>query len=162
VEKSSDDPWGTRILTEAEAKLVAQLLGTQEGRAAQDAQGYEDISYYVMRGNQRNIHSNAAMLYYCDFANQYGVYGADRYLLNPIKAKLGQDSIDSLAELHNGVLGVTKLYRARRNKTYDYITKTLGWDPGTCCPSQPAKHSRRKNIRPSRKSHQPYPYAIFP
>ena len=119
--------WNARVLTTDEATRFAAVLGSEAGRAVQDRTARSDISTYISHGKNLGVTAAAAMVYYCDIENQYGQYGADHYIVSPIKALTGKNTIDSLEEFHTNLLRVTSSYRARRIQTYNFC-RGLGWE----------------------------------
>ena len=117
--------WNARTLSSSEKTAVSNLLTTAEGIAAQDALATKDLLSYVNHGIAYGITADDAMVYYCDLENQYGQGGAAS-LVSKVKARTGKSTIDSLSELHNGILQATSAYRERRIYTYEYC-KSLDW-----------------------------------
>ncbi len=124
--------WSRRRLADAEARLVSNLLSSQDGRAAQDAMARQDILAYVSLCRSWGMQTDATAAYFAVIVNQFGSGGAASYLRH-IRETLGVDEtavFRDLTVLHQAVHD-TKSYGQRylsmRDKSYDYIV-SLGWD----------------------------------
>lgn len=134
--------WSRRRLADAEAQLVSNLLGSQDGRAAQDAMARQDILAYVSLCRSWGMQTDATAAYFAVIVNQFGAGGAASYLRH-IRETMGVDEnavFRDLTALHQAVHD-TKSYGQRylsmRDKSYAYIA-ALGWDL-TGAPSVPKK-----------------------
>ncbi len=76
VSADSSDGWSSRTLSGSEASAISDLLGTANGKAAQDALADSDVAVYINQGYSQGITNAAALVYYADIANQYGNGGA--------------------------------------------------------------------------------------
>lgn len=70
--------WQTRIMTAEEKEKLSKLLGTQQGREAQDAQAEADILLYVSNGVKLGIEDKQSLVYYADLENQGGAGASKR------------------------------------------------------------------------------------
>ena len=140
VVNTPDTGWGSRSVTTAEARVISQLLVTPEGVSTQDEQAYEDISGYIDRGYKLGIRTDAALMYYCDIENQYGVGNAS-VVIKRAKETAGVSGFNSLDQLHtalkNNTTSLIQNYFHRRTTTYNYIKYTLGWNTGVYVPDCP-------------------------
>lgn len=124
--------WSRRILTAAEAERISALLGSQDGRAAQDALARRDILAYVNQCRDWGMETDATAAYFAVIINQFGSGGAAAYLRH-IRATLGvgEDAVfRDLKALHQAVHDTRSYgqrYLAMRDKSYEYIA-SLGWD----------------------------------
>ncbi len=121
---SADNAWGSRILSQQEAVLIAELLSAEASHRIQDKLAKKDISAYLSHGRSSGLQDAAVLVYYCDLENQYG-YGGAGSLLSRIRGRLGK-SIDTLDELHSTLLQVTGNYHSRRIWVYNYCS-SLDW-----------------------------------
>ena len=125
------DGWKSRVLTSDEAARVKALIGSDVGRQCQDEYAWEWIHDQTVNGWKLGIRSEAALLYYCGIENQYGTGGA-KILIREVWEYLGLsegDTIDTLNELHNAVLGKGTNYPNSRKRVYNYIVNTLQISP---------------------------------
>lgn len=127
--------WNSRTLSKyasggypSEVAQIGAVLGTPEGVKIQIDQAQADILYSVTTGLNYGVRTDAALFYYCSIDNAYGSYGANKYVITPVKNYLGSDTINCLEDFHRAVLASTnKNYFSYRTATYNYI-KALGWN----------------------------------
>lgn len=103
--------WEGRVATYQEANVISILLATTESREVQDATAYTYISGYVRHGQSLGITEPRALVFFADFENQNGRYGAYSFY----------------TEVRNlyGTVNLSTLYRAssqnsRRTRTYNF------------------------------------------
>ncbi len=124
--------WSSRTLSASEAERVSALLGSQDGRAAQDALARRDILDYVSLCRGWGMATDATAAYFSVIVNQFGSGGAAEYL-GHIRATLGvgEDAVfRDLNVLHQAVHDTKSYgqrYLAMRDKSYEYIV-SLGWE----------------------------------
>lgn len=118
----SGSRWATRTLTSDEKKKVAALLGTENGKKAQDALIQQDVSGYLQVGQKHGITNPEALLYFSDLYNQ-----SPKQALKIVGSLDAQDrnDLDKLhaAAMRNSVMGD---YAGRRNDTYEASKKAVG------------------------------------
>lgn len=148
--------WNARTFSASEASKASILLGSSYGIEAQEELARKDILRQVGEAWDQGVRSEAAILYYCSMSNQYGPYGAAGKMPY-IRAAMGitsSQTINTLEEFHAGVIkaGQTNAsignYLAYRNKIYNFIKYTLGWDtnggsvgtPSTPTPAPTSKY----------------------
>ena len=69
--KTSKD-WGKRILTSSEKTEVQKILKTDVSKTIQDDLAISDITSYLNKGVSYGLVDANALIYFADFANQYG------------------------------------------------------------------------------------------
>ena len=123
---SKSTSWASRIVNAEEKALLSRLLGTPEGRQAQDEQALDDISGYLEHGREKGIISEGALIYFADVENQNGAGGSGR-IGNAAVAAAGSAKKVTLDLIHQIALADEKVgrYANRRNRTYNKI-KGLG------------------------------------
>ncbi len=119
--------WTERVLTDSEVTVIATLLGTDEGKAAQDELASANVLTYITHGQTLGINSPSALVYFADLENQCGSGGATRVANSAIA--LAGDGTVTLEILHTAALADTAAgkYSSRRNKVYNYAL-LLGWE----------------------------------
>ena len=135
---STVNGWKERVLNSEEAARVKALIGSEVGRQCQDELARIDIVEICKSGWSRGVRTEPALLYYISIENQYGI-GGSKNIMSYIREALGissSDTINSLAQFHAGVLKAAETYSSVRNylngrlKVYNFLTGTLGLDPG--------------------------------
>ncbi len=111
--------WQTRTVTVAEKEKLSKLLGTQQGREAQDAQAEADILLYVSNGVKLGIEDKQSLVYYADLENQGGAGASKRVGMaaahnvgGPAKVTLSANHAAALADKTMGK------YASRRTLVY--------------------------------------------
>lgn len=128
IANNSSDYWTykARIATKDEKAKISKLLGTTEGKAAQDAFAAQDTKSYVNKGIKLGLTSGAALVYYADLRNQFGDT-SDTIAKNAKKTAGSYEKV-TLELLHKAALKkVSTTYHARRNTTYNYV-ESLNWE----------------------------------
>lgn len=123
--------WSRRTLTEAEARCVSALLGSADGRAAQDALARRDILDYLRLCRSWGMQTDATAAYFAVVVNQFGAGGAKRYLrLIRETMGVGEEAVfTDLNALHQAVRDTRSCgqpWLPVREKCYAYIA-SLGW-----------------------------------
>ncbi|MBQ8507878.1 MAG: Ig-like domain-containing protein [Clostridia bacterium] len=118
----SSTKWTTRIVDSAEKVLISKLLGTSEGKYAQDEQALDDVSGYLQNGRSKGLIYDGALIYFADIENQNGAGGSGRIARTAI-ANAGGASAVTLEVIHETALADEKVgrYATRRNRTYNKI-----------------------------------------
>ena len=108
--------WGTRKATAAEKTKLSQILGSVQGKQAQDAQAEEDILSYVTHGVKIGIEDPQSLVYFADLENQGGA-GASKRVGNAAAQRAGGAGKVTLAFVHAAALAdrVMGKYSSRRN-----------------------------------------------
>ena len=111
--------WGTRKATAAEKTKLSQILGSVQGKQAQDAQAEEDILSYVTHGVKIGIEDPQSLVYFADLENQGGA-GASKRVGNAAAQRAGGAGKVTLAFVHAAALAdrVMGKYSSRRNLVY--------------------------------------------
>ena len=124
---SSADAWNKkeREATEAEAKVISELLKTPQGKEVQDDLAEKDITAYVKNGVKAGLVSLKALAYYADLENQGGSGASKRIATTAGNdaggvEKVGLDKIHAYA-LKDGVMGQ---YESRRVKVYKAVKES--------------------------------------
>ena len=104
--------WQTRTVTVAEKEKLSKLLGTQQGREAQDAQAEADILLYVSNGVKLGIEDKQSLVYYADLENQGGAGASKRVGMAAAKVTLSAIHAAALADKTMGK------YASRRTLVY--------------------------------------------
>lgn len=118
-EIQSSKNWSTRIVTSAEKETLEKLLNTSESKAAQDALAIEDVKTYIDYGKSTGkLSDEKALIYYADFANQYGMY-------SPVLAKITKNAIQkdggTIESMFSCTKEVTTWYLTRRTSVYNKV-----------------------------------------
>ena len=118
--------WASRIVDSDEKSRLSKLLGTSEGKQAQDDQALDDVSGYLKYGREKGIISDGALIYFADVENQNGAGGSGR-IGNAAVYAAGDAKKVTLDLIHQIALADEKVgrYATRRNRTYNKI-KALG------------------------------------
>ena len=118
--------WAARIVNSDEKSRLSKLLGTPEGKQAQDDQALDDVSGYLKHGREKGIISEGALIYFADVENQNGAGGSGR-IGNAAVYAAGDAKKVTLDLIHQIALADEKVgrYATRRNRTYNKI-KALG------------------------------------
>lgn len=111
--------WQTRTVTAEEKAKLSKLLGTKQGREAQDAQAEADILSYVSNGVKLGIEDRQSLVYYADLENQGGA-GASKRVGNAAAQKAGGPAKVTLSAIHAAALAdsVMGKYTSRRTLVY--------------------------------------------
>ncbi len=111
--------WQTRTVNAEEKAKLSKLLGTQQGREAQDAQAEADILSYVSNGVKLGIEDRQSLVYYADLENQGGA-GASRRVGKAAAQKAGGPAKVTLSAIHAAALAdrVMGKYASRRTLVY--------------------------------------------
>ena len=111
--------WQTRTVDKEEKAKLSKLLGTQQGREAQDAQAEADILSYVSNGVKLGIEDRQSLVYYADLENQGGA-GASRRVGTAAAQKAGGPAKVTLSAIHAAALEdrVMGKYASRRVLVY--------------------------------------------
>ena len=113
------DSWEKRTVDAAEKAKLSKLLGTQQGREAQDAQAEADILLYVSNGVKMGIEDRQSLAYYADLENQGGA-GASKRVGAAAAQKAGGPAKVTLSAIHAAALEdrVMGKYASRRTLVY--------------------------------------------
>ena len=115
---TASDWSGRKAAAEEKAKL-SKVLGSVQGRQAQDRQAEEDILSYVTHGAKMGIEDPQSLVYFADLENQGGA-GASKRVGNAAAQKAGGAGKVNLAIIHTAALAdrVMGKYSSRRNLVY--------------------------------------------
>jgi hypothetical protein len=117
IATAASGAWNKRVLTADEASAVSKLLSGPQGKAAQDALASSDVKGYVLKGEGCGLKDCGALIYYADFANQYGTAAS---LLKQVTEQALEGAGDATA-MFNATKELTTNYLARREKVYNAI-----------------------------------------
>jgi hypothetical protein len=117
ISTAASGAWNKRVLTADEAAAISKLLSCPQGKAAQDAQASADVRGYVQNGENCGLTDCGALIYYADFANQYGTASS---LLKQVTAQALKGAGDVTA-MFNATKALTTNYLARREKVYNAV-----------------------------------------
>lgn len=111
--------WQTRTVDKDEKAKLSKLLGTQQGREAQDAQAEVDILSYVSNGVKLGIEDRQSLVYYADLENQGGA-GASKRVGTAAAQRAGGPAKVTLSAIHAAALAdsVMGRYASRRTLVY--------------------------------------------
>lgn len=117
IEQTQD--WQKRTVNAEEKAKISKLLGTQQGREAQDAQAEADILSYVSNGVKLGIEDRQSLVYYADLENQGGA-GASKRVGTAAAKKAGGPEKVTLSAMHEAALAdsVMGKYASRRTLVY--------------------------------------------
>ena len=115
---TASDWSGRKAAAEEKAKL-SKVLGSVQGRQAQDRQAEEDILSYVTHGAKMGIEDPQSLVYFADLENQGGA-GASKRVGNAAAQKAGGTGKVKLDHIHGAALAdrVMGKYSSRRNLVY--------------------------------------------
>lgn len=113
--------WAQRPATDAEVLDLRAAITTQIGRQCQDALAASYVSGNVKRAKNAGLRDAGAILYYCDFANQYGPASGKLKALTSAAVQNGGTLDAMLAATKN----VTTQYLKRREQTCTVIRQLL-------------------------------------
>lgn len=123
--------WENRIVNAEEKAALVILLGTEESKQVQIAQARSDLGDYLAHAKRQGMGTPALQFYFMDIENQYGYGGVER-MLSYAKETAGVTQFQYLYEFHNAMRFTTyqsvQNYIARRESTFSYVIKTLGWE----------------------------------
>lgn len=112
--------WQKRTVNTEEKTKLSKLLGTEQGKKAQDAQAEADILSYVSNGVKLGIEDKQSLVYYADLENQGGA-GASKRVGTAAAQKAGGAGKVTLSIIHATALAdsVMGKYTSRRNIVYN-------------------------------------------
>lgn len=115
----TDTSWKTRTVDAAEKAKLSKLLGTPQGKAAQDAQAEADILSYVSNGVKLGIEDRQSLVYYADLENQGGAGASKRVGLAAAQNAGGSAKV-TLPAIHAAALADRAMgkYTSRRTLVY--------------------------------------------
>ena len=115
---TASDWSGRKAAAEEKAKL-SKVLGSVQGRQAQDRQAEEDILSYVTHGVKMGIEDPQSLVYFADLENQGGA-GASKRVGNDAAGRAGGAGKVKLDHIHGAALAdrVMGKYSSRRNLVY--------------------------------------------
>ncbi len=121
IVNSSLASWNYRCFNYEEARIVKQLLATEESKEAQEQLSFNDIKGYVVRAQSMGITDAKALVYFADLENQLGGGGVTRVGKAAVK-KAGSGDKVTLQVLYDTAMedSVAKTSPGRRKSTYDY------------------------------------------
>lgn len=111
--------WSGRKATAAEKVKLSQILGSSQGKQAQDVQAEEDILSYVTHGVKMGIEDPQSLVYFADLENQGGA-GASKRVGNAAAQRAGGAGKVKLDHMHGAALAdpVMGKYSSRRGVVY--------------------------------------------
>ncbi len=111
--------WSGRKATAEEKKKLSKVLGSDQGKQAQDRQAEEDILSYVTHGVKMGIEDPQSLVYFADMENQGGA-GASKRVGNAAAQRAGGAGKVKLDHIHGAALAdrVMGKYSSRRNLVY--------------------------------------------
>lgn len=114
--------WSTRTVNDTEKAILQKALATDNSKMVQDAMADDFIYDYISYGISKGIEDGGMLIYFADLCNQGGKGGANKVLQT-----LDEFTLDALhkAALASSTYGP---YASRRNRVYEAITKTYGYD----------------------------------
>jgi len=125
IKNAKDSGWSSRTFSSEEAAAVSKLLGTPEGRVAQDDLAAKDIQSYISHGMRLGITDEKALVYFADIENQAGYSGAERIASSAKELASGYDMIN-LDILHKAAMAsYLGKYTARRTESYNYCAALI-------------------------------------
>lgn len=111
--------WSGRKATADEKAKLSKVLGSVQGKQAQDIQAEEDILSYVTHGVKMGIEDPQSLVYFADLENQGGA-GASKRVANAAEQRAGGAGKVNLAIIHTAALADSVMgeYSSRRNLVY--------------------------------------------
>lgn len=111
--------WSRRKVTAEEKAKLSKVLGSVQGKQAQDRQAEEDILSYVTHGVKMGIEDPQSLVYFADLENQGGA-GASKRVGNDAAGRAGGAGKVKLDHIHGAALAdrVMGKYSSRRNLVY--------------------------------------------
>ena len=112
--------WDTRITTNSEKLEIQKILKTTISKQAQDDLAISDISSYINKGISSDLKDDGALIYFADFANQYGT--GSKLLQRITKEAIKKDG-GTVESMYERTKANTSKYLTRRKRVYDTIKK---------------------------------------
>ena len=112
--------WDTRITSNSEKLEIQKILKTSVSKQAQDDLAISDISSYINKGISTGLKDDGALIYFADFANQYGT--GSKLLQQITKEAIKKDG-GTIESMYERTKANTSKYLTRRKKVYDAVTK---------------------------------------
>ena len=112
--------WDTRITTNSEKLEIQKILKTTVSKQAQDDLAISDISSYIKKGISSGLKDDGALIYFSDFANQYGT--GSKLLQQITKEAIKKDG-GTVESMYERTKANTSKYLTRRKRVYDTIKK---------------------------------------
>ena len=117
----SNKSWSSRILTSGEKDKISSLLGTNEGKSAQDALARNDIAEYIAVAQSYGLTDPGAIAYFADGVNQYGTGSKSWKQIAEVALQNGGD-VDAMYAAAKQVLTESfSKYESRRTAVYNAI-----------------------------------------
>jgi len=117
---TSDDNWSSHIVQKgsAEDSAMQALLGSEVGRAIQDAQMVADVQNYIDKGRQLGLTDPKALAFYADMVNQYGAY---HDTINKVVVPEAVANGGSLQAIYNAAISHLSNYHKRRTTVFNEL-----------------------------------------
>ena len=117
---SSDDNWASHIVQKgsAEDSAMQALLGSEVGRAIQDAQMVADVQGYIDKGRQLGLTDPKALAFYSDMVNQYGAY---HDVINGVVVPEAIANGGTLQAIYNAAISHLSGYHKRRTTVFNEL-----------------------------------------
>lgn len=109
--------WAQRAATAAEVVDLRAAIGTEIGRKCQDDMAGQYVSGNIKRARNAGLTQESAILYYCDFANQYGPNSSRLKSITTAAVKEG----GTLDAMYAQTCKQTSSYLARRGRIYNQL-----------------------------------------
>lgn len=119
ISSIKNDDWSGKILSEgsSEYNAIKEILSTDISKKIQDELSQKDITDYIDVGKSYGLKDPAALIYFADFANQYG-QGSSLLKRITIEALSNGGTLDAMYEATRNNTGE---YLSRRKSVYDEI-----------------------------------------
>lgn len=121
--------WSARTLNSDEVQKIQSLLGTTNGRKAQDEWAVSDINDYINHGYNLGIRNVAALVYFSDVENQWGSGNSTKFANYAYNLTKDWSRV-TLNEMHIAMICFeyprSTNYIKRRRSTYG-TAANLGW-----------------------------------
>lgn len=111
INSIKNDDWSNKVLSvgSSEYNAIKEILSTDVGKKIQDELSQKDITDYISVGKSYGLKDPAALIYFADFANQYG-QGSE------LLKRVTKEALDNGGTLDS-------MYEATRNNTSEYLTR---------------------------------------
>lgn len=106
-------------------KAIREILGTSVSKTIQDKTAINNVETYISRGKSLGLTDPQALIYFADFANQFGEYSSKLTSVTN-RAVANGGTLDAMYEATKYVLGTNSEYFRRRSEVYNEIKAAYG------------------------------------
>jgi hypothetical protein len=116
---TGSNSWKTYTMMKGSAiyDATSSILGTAASRSIQDSMAIADVEKYIEAGRKAGLTDSQALIYYADFANQYGINSS--VLSSVVQRAIANGG--SLDAMYNATKSVIDQHLPRRKRVYESI-----------------------------------------